>query len=396
MSTKTFSNFFVNTFLFSIVLLCLVGISSTDAEAFTFGSITINKVMCANEASIDNNNNCTTKLNNQQGKVFNFSVVKTNTTNPTTSQLSVTIGTDSQGSVSKGGIEFGTYKVCELTPTGFNAIPRPVSGNNGTTGGAQTSSGDCITVDVKVNGNSQLRFFNVPTPTVTSTTGNPSCATLNADNMNYPGITQNYELKLNFTPPSGNSGPYQYKNNTNPSTQLVGNLDLANSVSLQNVRSTNNQDLSIFNFASTKTIIAVIVKASTGSNIYYYSPGTMSGTNLMTPAGKNINHISFCYAANGPSPGTTAATATVSGRVKDINGKVASRVSVTITNVATGEVFGDRTDLFGRYSFTDLPTGQDYLLRVFSGRRVFKENERFINLLEDLTDVDFSTNSGGR
>ena len=75
---------------------------------------------------------------------------------------------------------------------------------------------------------------------------------------------------------------------------------------------------------------------------------------------------------------------------------MASRVSVTITNVATGEVAGTRTDLFGRYSFTDLPTGQDYLLRVFSGRRVFRINERFINLLEDLTDVDFSTNPGGR
>jgi hypothetical protein len=90
----------------------------------------------------------------------------------------------------------------------------------------------------------------------------------------------------------------------------------------------------------------------------------------------------------------TAATATVSGRVKDVNGKSAARVSVTITNVSSGEVLSTRTDLFGRYSFTDLPTGQDYLLRVFSGRRVFKDNERFINLLEDLTDVDFSTNNG--
>jgi hypothetical protein len=91
---------------------------------------------------------------------------------------------------------------------------------------------------------------------------------------------------------------------------------------------------------------------------------------------------------------TTAATATVSGRVKDANGKSAARVSVTITNVSSGEVLSTRTDLFGRYAFTDLATGEDYLLRVFSGRRTFKFNEMFINLMEDLTDADFTTSAG--
>ncbi len=91
---------------------------------------------------------------------------------------------------------------------------------------------------------------------------------------------------------------------------------------------------------------------------------------------------------------TTAATATVSGRVKDTNGKSAARVSVTITNVSSGEVLSTRTDLFGRYAFTDLATGEDYLLRVFSGRRSFKFNEMFINLMEDLTDADFTTSAG--
>lgn len=94
--------------------------------------------------------------------------------------------------------------------------------------------------------------------------------------------------------------------------------------------------------------------------------------------------------------GTTAATATVSGRVKDINGKPATRVSVVITNTSTGEVFSTRTDLFGRYTFTELATGEDYLLRVFSGRRSFKVNEMFINLTEDLTDANFTVSSAGK
>jgi hypothetical protein len=84
----------------------------------------------------------------------------------------------------------------------------------------------------------------------------------------------------------------------------------------------------------------------------------------------------------------------VSGRLRDINGKPAARVAVTIANVATGEVLSTRTDLFGRYSFTELPTGEDYLLRVFSRRHAFGVNEILINLLEDLTDANFTTGSG--
>ncbi len=91
---------------------------------------------------------------------------------------------------------------------------------------------------------------------------------------------------------------------------------------------------------------------------------------------------------------STAATATVSGRVKDVNGKSAARVSVTITNVSSGEVLSTRTDLLGRYAFTELATGEDYLLRVFSGRRIFRVNEIVINLMEDLTDADFTTSAG--
>jgi hypothetical protein len=71
-----------------------------------------------------------------------------------------------------------------------------------------------------------------------------------------------------------------------------------------------------------------------------------------------------------------------------------SRVSVTITKVSTGEMLATRTDLFGRYAFTELATGEDYLLRVFSKRNVFKVNEMFINLLEDLTDANFTADSG--
>ncbi len=130
---------------------------------------------------------------------------------------------------------------------------------------------------------------------------------------------------------------------------------------------------------------------------------TSGGTAQTTPPGKR-NCIRFTTTnSNGNfdvkflnvAASTTAATATVSGRVKDANNKAAARVSVTITNVSTGEVLSTRTDLFGRYAFTELATGEDYLLRVFSGRRIFRVNEIVINLIQDLTDVDFTVASAG-
>ncbi len=86
----------------------------------------------------------------------------------------------------------------------------------------------------------------------------------------------------------------------------------------------------------------------------------------------------------------TATTAMVSGRIRDVNGKSVSRVTVTLTNLSNGEAFTTRTNLFGRYTFEDMPTGQNYMIRVSSKRHVFSLDEVVIYLLEDLTDANFT------
>ncbi|MCA1626128.1 MAG: carboxypeptidase-like regulatory domain-containing protein [Acidobacteria bacterium] len=91
----------------------------------------------------------------------------------------------------------------------------------------------------------------------------------------------------------------------------------------------------------------------------------------------------------------TAATAMVSGRIRDVNGKSASRVTVTLTNLSTGESLTTRTNSLGRYTFEDVPTGGSYSIRVSSKRYTFSQNERVINLLEDLTDANFTADSSG-
>ncbi len=211
---------------------------------------------------------------------------------------------------------------------------------------------------------------------------NPTCAQLNASgDAAFSHITTDYSLKLDQSSPNGT---FPFTNG--PNRELVGPSDPGSSLTISSTGSTINS------FSSTRIITAVIVKGGNeGANVYPYSPATFGDTHLTTPDINNgISHVTSCF-----SLGTTAATAKVSGRVKDVNGKAAGRVSVTITNISTGEVFSTRTDLFGRYAFTELATGEDYLLRVFSGRRSFKVNEMFINLLEDITDADFTVAPAG-
>jgi hypothetical protein len=271
MNSKTFSKFFVNTFLFGIVLLCLVGIASTNVNAQKF---TIKKDFCG---SIGNNNTCNGKFTFGDGTTagtVDFTIeqvivirntaggVETVTPVPGTTQTVVVViddNSNSSGTSDQITLAANTdFIVCEVTPSGFTSLPRPSQSTGGSNQSTPPGRSNCILFNSgSSNGNFDLKFLNI---------------------------------KAQQAP--------------------------------------------------------------------------------------------------------TAATATVSGRIRDINGKPAARVAITIANIATGEVLSTRTDLFGRYSFTELPTGEDYLLRVFSRRHAFGVNEILINLLEDLTDANFTTGSG--
>ena len=104
----------------------------------------------------------------------------------------------------------------------------------------------------------------------------------------------------------------------------------------------------------------------------------------------SISHLTFCY-----SLAPTSASAMLSGRVKDVNGKSVSRVIVTLTKLSTGEILTTRTNLFGRYIFEDLPTAEDYLVTVNSRRYAFTPDSKVINLKKDLTSMNFTAQPMG-
>lgn len=119
------------------------------------------------------------------------------------------------------------------------------------------------------------------TPVVVS--GSPHCATLNANNAQFPLVTTDYELSVNTSAPSGN-----YPFTAGGVRGLVGPSDPANSVTI-------TENAGTLNWTSTKGLTAVIVQASSNSNAYYYGPAAFQDTNLTTPGGQPINRVLFCY-----------------------------------------------------------------------------------------------------
>lgn len=122
--------------------------------------------------------------------------------------------------------------------------------------------------------------------------GNPSCATLNANNAGFPNVTSDFGFKIN----DGTNGTFTF---TNPPGTLTGGAlpDPYNSVTI------SNSDGTLFNWAATLGIDAVIVKGGPNADAFVYIPEDTADTQLHPPVNPNsptgeyysISHIEFCY-----------------------------------------------------------------------------------------------------
>jgi hypothetical protein len=80
----------------------------------------------------------------------------------------------------------------------------------------------------------------------------------------------------------------------------------------------------------------------------------------------------------------TSAGASLSGRVLETNGRGLANATVVLTD-STGFERTVQTGSFGRFSFSDLPSGETYIVSVRSRRFVF--SPQVVNLQSDLSDV---------
>lgn len=85
----------------------------------------------------------------------------------------------------------------------------------------------------------------------------------------------------------------------------------------------------------------------------------------------------------------TAAGTSISGQVRTSDENGIRNVTLTLTNVSTGDVRTALSSAFGYYRFDDVPVGEFYQLQVRSKRYTFKSDVRFINLVDELSEVDF-------
>ena len=80
----------------------------------------------------------------------------------------------------------------------------------------------------------------------------------------------------------------------------------------------------------------------------------------------------------------SSAGASLSGRVLETNGRGIANATVVLTD-STGFERTVQTGSFGRFSFSDLPSGETYIVSVRSRRFVF--SPQVVNLQSDLSDV---------
>lgn len=130
-------------------------------------------------------------------------------------------------------------------------------------------------------------------------TDNPSCATLNADNTNFPTITSDFGFKID-SPVA--QGTFTLTNNGSPPRVLTGGApsDSSNTVTVtftdfsNLTQSFGGSEPILFDWSATLGIDAVIVKGQS-TNVYVYNPEATGDTSLETPQMRGLSHIEFCY-----------------------------------------------------------------------------------------------------
>jgi len=85
----------------------------------------------------------------------------------------------------------------------------------------------------------------------------------------------------------------------------------------------------------------------------------------------------------------TAAPVSITGRVASSATVPKCRVRITLLQLSSGAVRASLPNQFGYYRFDDVEIGT-YILRAESSYCQFEPSQLFLNLLDNLTDVNFS------
>ncbi len=93
-----------------------------------------------------------------------------------------------------------------------------------------------------------------------------------------------------------------------------------------------------------------------------------------------------------PFGASTAADATIAGRVTDSSGRGIARTRVVLSGGSLAEPVYALTNAFGYYRFDNIESGESYFVRIESKRYRFDNPVMFINLGDSFTGADFVAN----
>jgi hypothetical protein len=111
---------------------------------------------------------------------------------------------------------------------------------------------------------------------------------------------------------------------------------------------------------------------------------------ILNPAANTFTMIgvsSYSDWTAGEPLAPTAANASVSGRVVDLNGRGIVGARIAMQN-QDGEILWAISNPFGYYQFTNVPAGRTYLVSVVHKRYAF--SPRTVNLSDDVVGLDFT------
>lgn len=114
------------------------------------------------------------------------------------------------------------------------------------------------------------------------------------------------------------------------------------------------------------------------------SSATQGVLDTLDPTSPNL----LLYSRLGLS--TTSAPVTVTGAVRNSQGRGIRGVGITLVDAATGVTYNARTNQLGLYTFNSIPTGSTYIVTAIANSRFqIGDNIRTLTLLDNASGVDF-------
>lgn len=118
---------------------------------------------------------------------------------------------------------------------------------------------------------------------------------------------------------------------------------------------------------------------------------TLDGTIGQSLAGNSLSGSPFTVTSgfwNFAPLAPTAASVTISGRVRTANGNGIRNVLVRII-APNGTIQTALTGSFGYFQFENIPVGDTYIFTVFSQRFTFSQPTQVRTVFEDVADITF-------